>query len=137
MNQTQSTFSLRAVALSVFAAAAAASLSTGGSARSIFGQELLAAVLLAALSARTSCFWTSDPPKWAANTLTLLLQVWLAVELGQTFLTALHICREEFSSLALLGFLPLLLWAGWRMPAHAWNAPAQVLWWFVAGGAVM
>lgn len=137
MNQTQSAFSLRAVALSVFAAAAAASLSTGGSARSIFGQELLAAVLLAALSARTSCFWTSDPPKWAANTLTLLLQVWLAVELGQTFLTALHICREEFSSLALLGFLPLLLWAGWRMPAHAWNAPAQVLWWFVAGGAVM
>lgn len=137
MNQTQHTFSLRAVALSVFAAAAAASLPTVGSARSIFGQELLAAVLLAALSALASSFWAANPPRWAANSMTFLLQVCLAVELGQTFLTALRICREEFSSLALLGFLPLLLWAGWQMPAPAWNAPAQVLWWFVVGGAAV
>ena len=137
MKQTQHTFSLRAVALSVFAAAAAACLPTGDSARSIFGQELLAAVLLAALSALASSFWASDPPRWTANSLIVLLQLWLAVELGQTFLTALHVCREGFSSLALLGFLPLLLWTGWRMPAPAWNAPAQVLWWFVAGGAAV
>ena len=56
---------------------------------------------------------------------------------GGTGRKALQVCREEFSSLALLGFLPLLLWAGWQMPARAWGAPAQVLWWFVAVGSAV
>ena len=59
------------------------------------------------------------------------------MELAGTFWKALQVCREEFSSLALLGFLPLLLWAGWQMPARAWGAPAQVLWWFVAVGSAV
>ena len=56
---------------------------------------------------------------------------------GGTGRNILEVCREEFSSLALLGFLPLLLWVGWQMPARAWGAPAQVLWWFVAVGSAV
>ena len=39
--------------------------------------------------------------------------------------------------MALLGFLPLLLWAGWAVPPASWNASARVLWWFVAVGGVV
>lgn len=137
MNQTQDKFSLQAVALGVFAAAAAESLPAGGSARALLWQEVLAAVLLTVLSALASRFWQSGPPKAAAVISALFLQIWLAVELAQTFFSALRVCREEFSSLALLGFLPLLLWAGWQIPARAWNVPAQVLWWFVVGGGAV
>lgn len=137
MNKTQDKFSLQAVALSVFTAAAAESLPVGGSARALLWQEVLAALLLMGLSAMSSRFWQSGPPKAAAGLAMFCLQVWLAVELAQTFFSALRVCREEFSSLALLGFLPLLLWAGWQMSARAWGAPAQVLWWFVAVGSAV
>lgn len=43
--------------------------------------------------------------------------------------------RVFFAGIA--GVLPLLLWAGWQMPARAWGAPAQVLWWFVAVGSAV
>ena len=36
--------------------------------------------------------------------------------------------------MALLGLLPLLLWAGCRIPLSGWDAPARVLWWFVLLG---
>ena len=130
MNKTQDKFSLPAVTLSIFAAAAAERLPVCSSPRALLWQEVLAAVLLMILSALVSRFWQSGPPKPAAWAAAFCLQVWLAVELAGTFWKALQVCREEFSSLALLGFLPLLLWAGWQMPARAWGAPAQVLWWF-------
>ena len=136
MNKTQDKFSLPAVTLSIFAAAAAERLPVCSSPRALLWQEVLAAVLLMILSALASRFWQSGPPKPAAWAAAFCLQVWLAVELAGTFWKALQICREEFSSLALLGFLPLLLWAGWQMPARAWGAPAQVLWWFVAPGCL-
>ena len=129
MNKTQDKFSLPAVTLSIFAAAAAERLPVCSSPRALLWQEVLAAVLLMILSALVSRFWQSGPPKPAAWAAAFCLQVWLAVELAGTFWKALQVCREEFSSLALLGFLPLLLWAGWQMPARAWGAPAQVLWW--------
>lgn len=137
MNKTQDKFSLPAVTLSIFAAAAAERLPVCSSPRALLWQEVLAAVLLMILSALTSRFWQSGPPKPAAWAAAFCLQVWLAVELAGTFWKALQVCREEFSSLALLGFLPLLLWAGWQMPARAWGAPAQVLWWFVAVGSAV
>ena len=38
--------------------------------------------------------------------------------------------------MAMIGLLPLLLWAGCRIPLSGWDAPARVLWWFVLlGGA--
>ena len=137
MNKTQDKFSLPAVTLSIFAAAAAERLPVCSSSRALLWQEVLAAVLLMILSALASRFWQSGPPKPAAWAAAFCLQVWLAVELAGTFWKALQVCREEFSSLALLGFLPLLLWAGWQMPARAWGAPAQVLWWFVAVGSAV
>ena len=137
MNKTQDKFSLPAVTLSIFAAAAAERLPVCSSPRALLWQEVLAAVLLMILSALASRFWQSGPPKSAAWAAAFCLQVWLAVELAGTFWKALQVCREEFSSLALLGFLPLLLWAGWQMPARAWGAPAQVLWWFVAVGSAV
>ena len=137
MNKTQDKFSLPAVTLSIFAAAAAERLPVCSSSRALLWQEVLAAVLLMILSALVSRFWQSGPPKPAAWAAAFCLQVWLAVELAGTFWKALQVCREEFSSLALLGFLPLLLWAGWQMPARAWGAPAQVLWWFVAVGSAV
>ena len=39
--------------------------------------------------------------------------------------------------MALIGFLPLLLWAGWSLPPESWNAPARVLWWFALLGGVV
>ena len=39
--------------------------------------------------------------------------------------------------MALVGLLPLLLWAGWRLQPAGWNAPARVLWWFVCLGALL
>lgn len=36
--------------------------------------------------------------------------------------------------MALVGLLPLLLWAGWKLPPARWNSPARVLWWFVVLG---
>ena len=137
MNKTQDKFSLPAVTLSIFAAAAAERLPVCSSPRALLWQEVLAAVLLMILSALTSRFWQSGPPKPAAWAAAFCLQVWLMAELAGTFWKALQVCREEFSSLALLGFLPLLLWAGRQMPARAWGAPAQVLWWFVAVGSAV
>ena len=137
MNKTQDKFSLPAVTLSIFAAAAAERLPVCSSSRALLWQEVLATVLLMILSALASRFWQSGPPKPAAWAAAFCLQVWLMAELAGTFWKALQVCREEFSSLALLGFLPLLLWAGWQMPARAWGAPAQVLWWFVAVGSAV
>ena len=47
---------------------------------------------------------------------------------------AQSVCRQEFHSMALIGLLPLLLWAGCRIPLSCWDAPARVLWWFVLLG---
>ena len=123
MNKTQDKFSLPAVTLSIFAAAAAERLPVCSSPRALLWQEVLAAVLLMILSALASRFWQSGPPKPAA---------WAAA-----FWRALQVCREELASLAVLGVLPLLPWAGWQRPARAWGAPAQVLWWFVAVGSAV
>ena len=138
MNKTQDKFSLPAVTLSIFAAAAAERLPVCSSPRCapLAGGAGCRCCLMI-LSALVSRFWQSGPPKPAAWAAAFCLQVWLAVELAGTFWKALQVCREEFSSLALLGFLPLLLWAGWQMPARAWGAPAQVLWWFVAVGSAV
>lgn len=67
----------------------------------------------------------------------VVLAVLLAVEFVQTAAKAQEVCRQEFSSMALIGLLPLLLLAGWKLPFSSWEAPARVLWWIVAlGGAV-
>ena len=47
--------------------------------------------------------------------LCLLLSVWFGAELWETLWQAQQVCREQFSSMAVLGVLPLLLWAGWQL----------------------
>ena len=39
--------------------------------------------------------------------------------------------------MALLGVLPLLLWAGGQLASGSWNAAARVLWWMVFLGLVL
>ena len=67
----------------------------------------------------------------------LALTAGLFMELMHTLVQAQGLCTAEFSSMALLGFLPLLLWAGWAVPPASWNASARVLWWFAAVGGVV
>ena len=42
--------------------------------------------------------------------------LWFAVELIRTVRTAQEVCWSQFSSMAALSVLPLLLWAGWALP---------------------
>ena len=94
MNKTQDKFSLPAVTLSIFAAAAAERLPVCSSSRALLWQEVLAAVLLMILSALVSRFWQSGPPKPAAWAAAFCLQVWLAVELAEE--AGLGVAELEF-----------------------------------------
>ena len=61
--------------------------------------------------------------------LCLLLSVWFGAELWETLWQAQQVCREQFSSMAVLGVLPLLLWAGWQLKPDVFSRSAGVLWW--------
>ena len=133
MNRS-SGFSISTVALSVLTAALA-SVESGGSARAVLLYGFLNAVLLTVLSTLSGLFWRSESP--LCKSILAVLSLLLAAELIQTVLQAQHMAQQEFHSMALLGLLPLLLWAGWHIKPDGWNAPARVLWWFVlVGGAV-
>ena len=43
------------------------------------------------------------------------LGLWFVWEAVKTFRQAQELCWENFSSMAMLGLLPLLLWAGWKL----------------------
>lgn len=131
----QDCFTTQAAALSIFTAAAAEGLPDGIPLRLFLLKGLCSAVLLTVLSAFSVTFWQGREqnafPAVAAKTalLFLLLAEWCA-----TFARAQQVCRQEFGSMALVGLLPLLLWAGWKLSPARWNAPARVLWWFVVLG---
>lgn len=133
--QGQKKLSFSALALSVWTAALAESLEPGVSLRGMLLYGGLGALLLTGISAVLCVCWQQ----------TAVRQVWLfAAVLGllaEAFRTAMQaqsVCQQEFHSMALLGLLPLLLWAGCRIPLSGWDAPARVLWWFVllGGGAL-
>lgn len=75
-------------------------------------------------------------PIVAESGLRIIFSLWLAAELVQTSLQAVCLCQREFASLALVGFAPFLLWAGWTFPLKQWGVPARVLFWLLllAGG---
>ena len=56
--------------------------------------------------------------------LCLLLSVWFGAELWETLWQAQQVCREQFSSMAVLGVLPLLLWAGWQLKPDVFSRSA-------------
>ena len=64
--------------------------------------------------------------------LCLFLSVWFGAELWETLWQAQQVCREQFSSMAVLGVLPLLLWAGWQLKPDVFSRSAGVLWWALA-----
>lgn len=132
--QKQAGFSFSALALSVWTAALAESLEPGISPRSMIFYGAIQALLLTGISTVLSACWQKTAVRWfwlfAAG-------LWLLAELFWTVMQAQSICQQEFHSMALIGLLPLLLWAGCRIPPSGWNAPARVLWWFVLLGGLL
>lgn len=66
----------------------------------------------------------------------LLGAVWFGAELLETVAQAQKISWEQFSSMAVIGILPLLLWAGIRLEPAVFSRSAGILWW-AAGLAVL
>lgn len=128
-------FSISALMLSVLTMALASGGERAGSARTAVLFGALQALLLALLAVLAGGFWQQkNAPR---RTAALALALWFLAELVQAFAQAHWVAKQEFHSMALVGILPLLLWAGWVVPPDGWDAPARVLWWFVfLGGAV-
>lgn len=133
MTQVQK-FTPAALSLSVLTAVLAEGIPQGVPVRRALAEGLLSAGMLCILSALATAAGQGKTLSTAAKT---VFTLWFDWELLQSALQAQRVCAEEFSSMALLGFLPLLLWAGWRIRPGGWNAPARVLWWFAAVGGVV
>ena len=119
-------FSISAVALSVVTGALAAAGKTECSAREAILSGLGNTLLLSLLTCFSVCIREAEP--FIRKAVLALLTLGLAAELAETILQAQLAAQQEFRSMALIGFLPLLLWAGWSLPPESWNAPARVLW---------
>lgn len=65
----------------------------------------------------------------ASKALCILLALWLLWELGETLLQIQTICWTEFSSMAVIGLLPLLLWAGWKLEPAVFDRSTPILGW--------
>ena len=130
----RSCFSEKTLILSVLTAEfARCVLQTGApvTARSLFFQGLpmaLALVLITALTAgaeqRAGSFWYRLAFPGSLRRLGLWF-VWEAVE---TFRQAQELCWGNFSSMAMLGLLPLMLWAGWKLEPAVLVRCAPILW---------
>lgn len=124
-----------AAALSVAVAALAEPLPSAQP--QVLWQRAAAALVLGILAGWLGSIRNTRVSFYGKVLLKAVLAVLLAVELVQTAAAAQEACRQEFSSMALIGLLPLLLLAGWKLPFSGWEAPARVLWWLMAlGGAV-
>lgn len=132
----QETFSAQTLTLSVLTAVfARCVLQTGGaiSARSYLLQGLpmaLGLTFITALLARAeqgaNLFSGADLRSRVACG---LLALWFGWEAVETFRQAQEICWENFSSMAVLGLLPLLLWAGWKLEPRVLARSAPILCW--------
>ena len=134
MNQHTERFTPAALTLSVVTAALAYGIPQSVPVRRALWLGAVSTVCLCILSALAAAALRDKAPSFAVR---LALTAGLFMELVHTLVQAQGLCTAEFSSMALLGFLPLLLWAGWAVPPASWNASARVLWWFVAVGGVV
>lgn len=96
------------------------------------GMVLLSAWLLAAETEAESFSGRT----LRSRVLCALFAVWTGRELLATLWQAQTVCREQFSSMAILGILPLLLWAGWQLELPVFGRSAGVLWWVLALAAL-
>lgn len=134
MKQQAGYFTPAALTLSVVTAALADGIPQGVPVRRALWLGAVSTVCLCILSALAAAALLNKAPSFAVR---LALTAGLFMELAHTIAQAQGLCAAEFSSMALLGFLPLLLWAGWRIRPGSWNACARVLWWFVTVGSVV
>lgn len=121
------------LALSVVTAAAAEPMGTDCSARAAVLSGLAGALALTVLAALTAFLARRNPGR-AGRMVDAALLAGFAWELVQTAGQAQAVCTQEFSSMALVRLLPLLLWVSSRMAPAGWAAPARVLWWGTALG---
>ena len=134
MKQHAERFTPAALTLSVVTAALADGIPQGVPVRRALWLGAVSTVCLCILSALAAAALLNKAPSFAVR---LALMAGLFMELVHTLAQAQGLCAAEFSSMALLGFLPLLLWAGWGVRPASWNASARVLWWFAAVGGVV
>ncbi len=134
MKQQTEYFTPAALTLSVVTAALADGIPQGVPVRWALWLGAVGTVCLCILSALAAAALLNKAPSFAVR---LALTAGLFMELVHTLAQAQELCAAEFSSMALLGFLPLLLWAGWGIRPASWNASARVLWWFVVVGGVV
>ena len=134
MKQQTERFTPAALTLSVVTAALADGIPQSVPVRRALWLGAVSTVCLCILSALAAAALLNKTPSFAVR---LALTAGLFMELVHTLAQAQGLCEAEFSSMALLGFLPLLLWAGWSIRPASWNASARVLWWFAAVGGVV
>ena len=134
MKQHAERFTPAALTLSVVTAALADGIPQGVPVRRALWLGAVSMVCLCILSVLAAAALQGKTPSLAVR---LALTAGLFMELVHTLVQAQGLCAAEFSSMALLGFLPLLLWAGWGIRPASWNASARVLWWFAAVGSVI
>lgn len=65
------------------------------------------------------------------------LGVWLSGELVQLLWQAQQLCWQQFSSLAVIGLAPGLIWLGWQSGQPSLDHAARALWWLAAFGALV
>lgn len=134
MKQHAERFTPAALTLSIVTAALADGIPQSVPVRRALWLGAVSTVCLCVLSALAAAALQNKAPSF---TVRLALTAGLFMELLHTLAQAQRLCAAEFSSMALLGFLPLLLWAGWGVRPASWNASARVLWWFAAVGGVV
>lgn len=134
MKQHTERFTPAALTLSVVTAALADGIPQSVPVRRALWLGAGSTVCLCVLSVLAAAALQGKTPSLAVR---LALTAGLFMELVHTLVQAQGLCAAEFSSMALLGFLPLLLWAGWGIRPASWNASARVLWWFAAVGSVV
>jgi hypothetical protein len=124
MKQQTERFTPAALTLSVVTAALADGIPQSVSVCRALWLGAVSAVCLCILSALAVAMLQNKAPSLAVR---LALTAGLFMELVHTLVQAQGLCTAEFSSMALLGFLPLLLWAGWCIRPASWNASAVVV----------
>lgn len=139
--QETSGFSARTFALSVTAAELGRAILGAGKSSSVRMQILIgipAVVILIFFSALAAVNSTRmNSSRFSGRCLCGFFALWYLAELVRTVADIQQVCWEQFSSMAFVGLLPFLLWAGWSFETSAYDRISGILWWFVGGGIIV
>ena len=126
----QSLFSEKTLTLSVLVSVFAQGILSMGTvpAREMLLQGFPMALGVSLLSFLvTESGWETGGKKFCGKLICGGLALWFGWELADTLRQAQTICWTQFSSMAVLGLLPLLLWAGWVLEPEVLSRSAQIL----------